>query len=185
MSAEESEQLRVAAFKHVISYLRDRSLTWGDLVEYISDPANHEGHTKFRGFFTDAARVQRVLNHWVSWRNGKQARANVHEWIMNYIKRIVRKEGNKVTKTGTLQSRKMPVNESFVAKFNLSELYSSLRRLCPTLVTIMESFSWTTRQKRSANEKTSERKQKVLELQSSPLFCTLITQSYRGLVPHF
>ncbi|KAJ3555923.1 hypothetical protein NM688_g2309 [Phlebia brevispora] len=147
-----SKEAKVEAYRHILQYLQARSLTWGGLIEYIADPNSNEASTRRAGFFDDPELVHRVLNYWVSWRNARPSRKIVHDWIMAYVRKQVVREGNKVTKEGILQSRKMVIDESFVLRFNLSNMYEKLRHLCPSMTMLAEAFSRTTRQDRKAKE---------------------------------
>lgn len=141
--------------------LAQRGLTWGDLVEFMSDPRYGQADLRWRGFFINPRRVSQVLSHWTSWRNSRTGRETVSGWALEYINKTISSEGNRATDSGILQARKRTVDESFVLGFDLAELYEKLKALCPTMVSILHAFSTTARQKREQTSRTIRRKEEV------------------------
>lgn len=162
---EATPELDVEAIQDALAYLTSLGLTWGDLVEYLADsPAYGEGLVRWHGFFRDAPRVIRVLNHWVSWRNGPTARKTIHDWALAYFSKLVAKEARASTKDGFLQSRLKPIDESFILGFSMSGMYAHIERLCPTFLQLAHAFSTTAWQLREMSSNSMIRKQTVSDI---------------------
>lgn len=131
--------------KRVFTLLYSYKLLWGAFVEYVSDPDSSLGRRRWYGFFKDEPCVNRVLNHWTSSRNRK-GRHCVRRWAVQYVSKLVDREGGKVTGAGVLRARNKPVNESFVLGFDLEKLRETLSEICPTMAGLIRTFSTTRRQ---------------------------------------
>lgn len=159
---EESEpHLEVEALKDALKYLKSRGLTWGDLVEYVSDPDNNEGDTRYEGFFKDQARVRRVLNFWTGWRNSNTGKNTVHAWATEYFRKKVVSEARASTRDGFLQSRLKPIDKTFISGFSMSNIYNRINTLCPTFLNLVLVFCTTAKQQRSMSARGLWRKQIV------------------------
>lgn len=143
----------------VFAVLENNATTWGELVEYVSDPTAGEGTRKYNGLFRNKERVERILNHWISPRNGG-GRDTVRDWAVKYVSTLVDKEGKTVTKDGFLRARNKAVDESFIQNFNLEQIYTQLKALCPTMAKVIEAFSTTHRQ--CKEEKPTEKKRRTV-----------------------
>lgn len=137
----------------VFTLLDQHNVTWGELLEYFSDPQAKQGHRRWHGFFKNRAQVERVLNHWMLPQNS--GRHILHSWAIQYVSKLVDSEGNAVTNEGLLQARKKVVDESFVLGFDLQDLYERLRALCPVMTSMIQAFSVTRRQERTQEKKKS------------------------------
>ena len=73
----------------------------------------------------------------------------------------MQKEGEQVTKSHILQSRKKLVDKSFVVGFSLVGLYQQLYTLCPTMTSILHKFSTNNKQELAMNDRIKLRKQQV------------------------
>lgn len=147
--------------QEVLRYLANHERTFGDLVAYISDGQNYAGNARYWGFFSVDGRVERVLDTWVSSQNSKTGRECVHEWAVEYVKRVVHTEGDAATRSKLLQTSAMEIDESFALDFSLGNLHARLRKLCPTAMSVLEAFSTTTRQAREMKEASQKRKNNV------------------------
>lgn len=81
----EDDEIGTDPLQEVLQLMEDQGVTWGDIVEYISDPQNNKGEARYYGFFQDPTRVKRVLGFWTSWRNSKTAKRTIHEWALQYL----------------------------------------------------------------------------------------------------
>ncbi|KZT69353.1 hypothetical protein DAEQUDRAFT_646439, partial [Daedalea quercina L-15889] len=147
-----------------LAMLKRHDLTWGDLVLYVSDPASRKGAERYSGMFEIPDRVKQVLTYWVSSFNSPTGRDTVRLWIMEYVKRLIGLEGSRATEDGVLQSRKLIVNESFVANFDLKQICAHLRKLCPTMTELLQEFTLTRRQKKAPTKVSMERNDLVRPL---------------------
>lgn len=151
----------VAIFQDILKQLKEHELTWGDFIEYLSDPRYKQGTARYDGFFKNPGQVKRVLNHWSGWRNSPTGRRTVHEWIVEWVCRRMNKEGRAATNKGFLQSYRMVVNTSFITRFSVTNLYEKLETLSPIFLQIVHAFSTTARQLRLSTEQSLRRKKTV------------------------
>lgn len=153
---------REAVFTSVLAELAAAELTWGDLVEWISDPdTSCPAENRYNGFLCSCRQVLQVLDQWTLWRNCLSGRRLVQEWALSYINGQVQKEGDKAMKSNILQSQKMRIDELFVLNFSLLGLYQQLSAMGSTITAILHAFSTTPRQERAMTDKIRIRKQQV------------------------
>lgn len=145
----------------VFAVLESNATTWGELVEYVSDPAASEGIRRYNGLFRNKERVERILGHWVSPRNGG-GRDTVRDWAVKYVSTLVDREGNAVTRTGFLRARNKAVDESFIQNFNLEYIYTRLKKLCPTMTKVVKAFSTTQRQIKDQKPEPTKQKERTV-----------------------
>lgn len=86
--AAEEDMRRKAVYDTVLDYLDQQHCSWGELTEYVSNPANFKGNARWHGFFSNPARVVAVLDYWTSSANRtSQGRSTVEDWA---LKRVLR-----------------------------------------------------------------------------------------------
>ncbi|KAI0675801.1 hypothetical protein C8Q78DRAFT_963648 [Trametes maxima] len=153
-AAQKASGDREHCFLKVIEDLSNVGASWGELVEWICQPGVGHGEVRHEGMFRRAGQVERVLDLWVS-SNSKTGKAKVHEWVLNYMGKVVGQEGQAATKSGILLTRRMTISESFVLDFDLQKIHAELRVLCPSMALLMKEFSTTRRQKQEANQLTT------------------------------
>ncbi|PSS33977.1 hypothetical protein PHLCEN_2v1985 [Hermanssonia centrifuga] len=144
--------------KNTLTYLKDHHFTWGDIIEYISDPQHGKGQERWEGFFHSPRWVQQILNWWSSSRNSKTGCCTLQKWAVSYVAGAVEKEGHAATKNGLLQSCKMTVDELFAMGFYIKRLYSQLDAVCPTITRVLHAFSTTAKQRQNNKEGPIQRK---------------------------
>ncbi|KAH9949018.1 hypothetical protein B0H21DRAFT_787435 [Amylocystis lapponica] len=159
-AARQAQEDKRNTLVEVLDILETAGLTWGDLVLFVSDPANARGQERYHGLFGVRGRLDTILNLWVSWKNSRTGRRLTHAWAVEYVSRLVNHEANKATRSGILQSRKMSVNEAFALSFNLGSIHDRLRVMCPCMTLLMHEFSMTPRQKSGATAQTIARNDK-------------------------
>ncbi|PIL35866.1 hypothetical protein GSI_01526 [Ganoderma sinense ZZ0214-1] len=168
-AAKDDPDLRALLFQQVLDFLESEGLTFGDLVLHVSDPSNWMGWQRWVGLFSRPGRVEAILNHWVSSGNSAAGRAAVHTWAVEYVKGLVYREGNAVTRSNLLQTRTRTIDTSFTLGFSLDNLYQQLSALCPTAFNILRAFSTTRRQEKHSEAPAQKRKNNV----SLDLFITM------------
>ncbi|KAH9929201.1 uncharacterized protein B0H18DRAFT_1154576 [Fomitopsis serialis] len=141
-----SPRPREDVLEEVLALLKSHGLTWGDLVLYVSDPSSKKGLEKYKGMFDVPGRIEQVLTYWTSSRNSPTGRQALYTWIVNYVRRLVTREGIRATKDGVLQSSRMRMSEAFVTNFSLTQLHERLTMLCPLMAELLREFTMTTRQ---------------------------------------
>ena len=62
--------------------------------------------------------------------------------------KIVRTEAERITKDGVLQARRIKIDDGFLRAFDLTSIHDRVRNLCPSMTSLMRSFSTTARQRR-------------------------------------
>ncbi|KAI0354104.1 hypothetical protein OH77DRAFT_1457194 [Trametes cingulata] len=164
----EAEAKRTAHEVHeeVLRRLAEAGLSFGSLVEYVSDPANYKGAERYNGFFSDKGRLEKVLNAWVSSRNSKTGRARVRSWALEYIKGLVSAEGDAATRSKLLQTRTMEIDTKFSDGFSITSFRTQLLALCPTAMEILHAFSTTSRQDKEMTELSKKRKETCVTTQA-------------------
>ncbi|KAI0697950.1 hypothetical protein C8T65DRAFT_813442 [Cerioporus squamosus] len=162
---KEERQHKRQTLVEALAHLEANDLTFGDLVHFVSDPDNWQGNSRYRGFFSVPGRVEQVLNWWASGRNSDTGRGAIHNWAVEYVKRIVYSEGNQATKSRFLQSQHMDVDRNFALGFSLSKMYERLTELCPTAMSIFRAFSTTARQEKNMSPEAARRKENVCTFQ--------------------
>ncbi|KAH9887686.1 hypothetical protein C8Q73DRAFT_748529 [Cubamyces lactineus] len=142
----------------VLDQLQEVGLTFGDLVLFVSDPANKRGNDRWLGFFSVPGRVQDVLDFWVSSANSPTGRQAVCEWSINFVRRLVGQEAHAASRSRLFYSHDKDVNASFLSDFSIERVRHRLLELCPTTFDIFRAFSTTTRQRKQSTETSEKRK---------------------------
>ncbi|KAI0350723.1 hypothetical protein OH77DRAFT_1514255 [Trametes cingulata] len=141
----EADIARRRCFESALSELSRGGQTWGDLVEFISDPQSKMKTVRYEGMFRATGQLERILDLW-ALKNSRSGKRRVHSWTLHSMSQVVSREADRATYTGVLQSRRMVVSEAFVLGFNLTDIHEKLREICPTMSSLMHSFSTTRRQ---------------------------------------
>ncbi|OJT07079.1 hypothetical protein TRAPUB_2111 [Trametes pubescens] len=147
----EAEQTKLENIQDVLRFMEEKEVTYGEILLFLSDTHASKGYgpIRFSHFFADAEMVRAVLKNWTSSGNSRTGRAVVKDWAVKYVSDMLNREGNRVTKSGILQSTRRPVDQSFALNFNLQELHTELRQLCPCTTEILQALaSRTVRRKR-------------------------------------
>lgn len=152
----------VTVFEDVLDRLQRAGHTWGDLIEWISDPSSScPANNRYDGFFNSADQVSQVLNNWASRHNCKSGRKAMNNWAVEHVRQKILREGDEVTKSNILQSHTMAIDRSFISGFSLTGLYRKLSMLCPVTTSLLHSLATTPRQDGSKTEQTEQRKEHV------------------------
>ena len=126
----------------ILATLSLAKLTWGDFVEWVSDPNSACPPTqRYDGFFRNPMQVTSVLAHWVSRQNCATGRQTIREWTTDHVSKLVQYEGAQATRSKLLQSHTKAVDESFALGFDLVHLYHELKKICPTIANVLSIFS--------------------------------------------
>lgn len=164
VSAAVIEARRRQTLEMALNCLLREGLSFGDLVLYVSDPANKKGTERYQGLFSIPGRIEGVLDLWASSRNSKTGRKAVHGWAVSHVKHCLSEEGNAATRAKFLQARTMEVDPSFVLNFSLDRIRAQLVDLCPTALDLFHAFSTTARQQKEQTSLSETRKQTVSQL---------------------
>lgn len=155
----EEERRETENYREVLRSLREKGISLGDFFVEMSQPSRWKDE-RYRGFFNSPNQVQAVLDNWAACKNRK-VRQVLETWAVSVVKHLVDREGDQATKSGHLRSRDMEINEAFILKFDLPQLYVKIAKHCPSMVQILHAFATTTRQMRNATETSIAKKTKV------------------------
>ncbi|KAH9886957.1 hypothetical protein C8Q73DRAFT_608284, partial [Cubamyces lactineus] len=143
---------------NILDHLHEANMTFGDLVLFVSDPANKRGNERWNGFFSVPGRVQTVLDFWASSGNSPTGQQAVREWATNFVKLLVGREAHAATRSRMFYSHDKEVNVNFLSDFSMERVRQRLLELCPTSLDIFRAFSLTARQKKQPTASTEKRK---------------------------
>lgn len=161
VSAADIEAQRRQTLEMALNCLLRAGLSFGDLVLYVSDPANKKGTERYQGLFSVPGRIEGVLDLWASSRNSKTGRQAVHRWAVSHVKQCLGDEGTAATRSKFLQARTMEIDPSFVLNFSLDQIRNQLTELCPTALDVFHAFSTTARQQKEQSSLSETRKRTV------------------------
>ncbi|KAH7906548.1 hypothetical protein BJ138DRAFT_1137935 [Hygrophoropsis aurantiaca] len=140
-SAQRAAAARSVALDRTLQTLTDSGLSIADLMEYVFNPSFKQGVHRWNGFFKMRGTASGILDHWVSKKNSRSARAEVHDWAVSHIQRTVRSEARTITKLGFLRSRDRPIDAHFFLSFDLTKIYDRLREVAGVATSIFKAFS--------------------------------------------
>ncbi|KAI0348964.1 hypothetical protein OH77DRAFT_1539864, partial [Trametes cingulata] len=141
----EADVARRRCFESALSELARGGQTWGDLVEFISDPKSKSKSVCYEGMFRAAGQLERILDLW-AYKSTRSVKRRIDGWALHYMGHVVSKEADRATYSGVLQSRRMVVSEAFVLGFDLTRIHEKLHGLCPAMSSLMLRFSTSRRQ---------------------------------------
>ena len=155
----ESEDAREACFVACLETLKAANQSWGNFVEWVSDPSSKQAQDRFDGLFKNRTldpethqmntQVGRILDLWAS-RNSKTGREDVRTWAVRFTCNVINCEANVVSRDGVLLTRADRMTDSYLRSFNMSSVYERIRSLCPSTTEIMRHLTTTTRQRTKA-----------------------------------
>ncbi|KAK6991557.1 hypothetical protein R3P38DRAFT_3331712 [Favolaschia claudopus] len=109
--------------------------------------------------FLDHSVVERIFGYWTTSKYNQSTRNFLHNWATSQVSKAALGESRVITKSGILNKTKKAINESFFVDFSLTNLVHTIRGMAPTVFKILDSFSTTTRQLKSATEKFLKKKE--------------------------
>lgn len=142
----------------VLQLLNEKKLRFGDLLEFVSNPAHGQGSVRWHQFFARREEVLQILDFWVCGENVRQARDIVEQWAVEHVARRIAQEARSVTKSKVLQTRETVLDQGFVASFSFTKTNETLKALTPIAMRMLEAFStsW-----RAEKEHTIRRKERT------------------------
>lgn len=154
----EQDQLD-ASISDTLAFMKTQNLNFGRMLIRISDPQSIWKRERYERFFSSPGRVKQVLDSWSSPQNNDTMRKAVDEWVMDYVTRHTTRESNQATASGVLLSHRKDVNEEFVTKYTLPELYDRVAAQCPRLYRILAAFCVAPRQRPDTVESALKKRQ--------------------------
>lgn len=132
--------------QNVLSILKENNIPFGELLEFVSDPANQRGNDQYRGLFSDVDWVHRILDFWMSSSNSVTARNTIQEWALCLVSHLIDCEACAATQDGFLRTQKRPIDESFALHFSIETINAELTEHCLSMLQLLDAFSCTAKQ---------------------------------------
>lgn len=158
---EDRRLARESFFDDLLEELADGGYNLVEFLEYVFVTATTMGECRWKGFFAHKKAVLRILNAWLTSAYPLSARQLIIDWALKTILKVVGQEAKKITEDGILRMKEQTVNEEFLLSFMLSKLTSELKSYVPTMFTVFEAFSTTTRQEREMSADGMRKKELV------------------------
>lgn len=160
-SAElDPEKIKIAAMERALDTLHIANLKLIDLLLYVSDPRWKKGMVRY-SLFRKRDGILQVLNLWMSSANSAKGHEILHEWVLAYVKKVVKAEGEKVRRKGILHTKKEDITPSFAATFSLGSMYTELASVCPATTNILHAMCTTTLQEKRMTKHGKDKKDMV------------------------
>jgi len=142
-----------------LKVLEEKHIRFGDLLAYVFDPTNGQGHIHWHEFFVIPGRAAQILDWWSSSEYSTSARNQVKDWATAFVRRIVAKEACKVTKEGVLQTLGQKIDGEFVSSFSFSRIHNTLAAngMAPVSISILEALCTS----RHADKHTTRRQERT------------------------
>lgn len=155
---KKNDLLEVLHLLEVLQLLNEKKLRFGDLLEFVSNPAHGQGSVRWHQFFARREEVLQILDFWVCGENVRQARDIVEQWAVEHVARRIAQEARSVTKSKVLQTRETVLDQGFVASFSFTKTNETLKASTPIAMRMLEAFStsW-----RAEKEHTIRRKERT------------------------
>ncbi|KAJ7768856.1 hypothetical protein B0H16DRAFT_1307593 [Mycena metata] len=144
-SQEEAEENKTAVFDEILQKLRDKGLTFGQLMLYVFDPSNKQGTTRWDSFFKEGGLAARILNFWVSNKNSATAREEVGTWAEDYVAARIHSEAQSVTASKMLQTAGVRVDNDYVTSFSMVKVGESIASLARITTRMLHTFATSAR----------------------------------------
>ena len=127
----------------VLQTLNANGLLFWDLMEYVFNPANGQGHIRYSEFFIRKSNAPQVLDWWMSANNrGRRAKCEVQNWLSKYAARIISQEAEAVTKSKELQTMGRTIDAQVIKQFDLEEIHNKLQGdLAPFSMGLLQAFT--------------------------------------------
>lgn len=140
---EAEREGRRKVLKEILETLQQNGLRFWDLMEYVFNPENGQGHIRYNEFFVRKSNAPRVLDWWMSAKNrGERAKAEVREWAVRLATRTMAQEAQAVTKSKEFQTMGQNIDAEAIKAFNLSNIHEKLTTsLAPTSMRLLASFT--------------------------------------------
>jgi hypothetical protein len=148
--AEEATRARIMVMDAALKSLSAHNLTFFDLMQYVFDPEQKQGSTRWGGFFRRPGSATHILGLWVSLQNAPTARQEVDEWAVARVSHLVKKEAGNITHSKVLQRTGRNIDEKYVLGFSMGKLRSTLEKSASIMLRIANSFATSARDRKNA-----------------------------------
>jgi len=121
------KEKRREVLENCLETLQANGLRFWDLLEFVFNPANGQGHVRYNEFFVRKNNAPRVLDWWMSAKNrGKRAKAEVREWVIRFATRTMAQEARAVTKSKEFQTMGRNIDAQVLQAFDLRMIHERL-----------------------------------------------------------
>lgn len=165
----------------VLQLLERKKLRFGQLLEFVFNPAHSQGSIRWHQFFAQKDDVFRILDFWVCSENSQQARDTVEEWAVDYIANRVAREARIVTKSKILQTRDIVLDRGIIESFSFANVNQMLKVSTPIAMRIIEAFSTSWHAEKEHSERRKEKTTMVCSLGDKFYCLILIPEIFRSL----
>ena len=141
----------------VLQLLNKKKLRFGDLLEFVFNPAHGQGSVRWHQFFARKDEVLQILDFWVCGENVRQARDIVDQWAVDHVARRIAQEARSVTKSKVLQTSETVLDQAFVSSFSFAKINETLKASTPIAMRMIETFSTSWRAEKEHTMKRRER----------------------------
>ncbi|KAK7007004.1 hypothetical protein R3P38DRAFT_3599287 [Favolaschia claudopus] len=147
-------------FDKFLEDMKADDISLAEFLDHVFDPETRlKSDWRWRGFFAHQSVVERIFGYWTTSKYNQSTRNFLHNWATSQVSKAALGESRVITKSGILNKTKKAINESFFVDFSLTNLVHTIRGMAPTVFKILDSFSTTTRQLKSATEKFLKKKE--------------------------
>ncbi|KXN92077.1 hypothetical protein AN958_09780 [Leucoagaricus sp. SymC.cos] len=96
-------------------------------MEFVFNPKNSQGDIRYKEFFQHTGNATHILNWWTAGSNQSiTAKNEVHDWAVNYVQNVVKKEAASITQTKELQTHNRELTSDTVSQFSLSHILTEV-----------------------------------------------------------
>ncbi len=134
------------SIQKTLEFMKSQGLGFGNMLVRILDPTSGWKREHSEHFFNSPAQVRSVLDAWSAPQNSATLLKTIDDWVLKYMCRKAAQKANKATLSRTLLFQRKDVNEDFVTKKSLPELYRKLTVECPRISRILYAFCKAPRQ---------------------------------------
>ncbi|KZV77056.1 hypothetical protein PENSPDRAFT_730775 [Peniophora sp. CONT] len=149
--AGEDEMLdKPTAIARSLTILEKNNLHFSDLLCHAVHDTTPDWRKK--NLFNQSTLLAPMLDIWASNKTPQVPRDAVQRWAIRWVGDRVDKEAAAATDDGFLRMEGRKIDASFAADFNIATLTTWVNKFCPTIVTLLERITITTRQRKTEEQ---------------------------------
>ncbi|KAK7036586.1 hypothetical protein VNI00_011519 [Paramarasmius palmivorus] len=148
-----------SVFNPFIARLAQKGIPVSEFFFYVLDPIYGQGTVRWHGFLRSGANVTRTMDILSKL---KAVRERVAAWAFTYTEKVIKKEAQTVTKLGTVQSHKKPLDQEFFNGFKFATMKDRLSSLLPITYRMISALATNPKYQKKYSEKRREKKSNVI-----------------------
>ncbi|KAJ3574266.1 hypothetical protein NP233_g1885 [Leucocoprinus birnbaumii] len=156
------KQEDIEAIEYVLETMERQQVRFGDLLDFVFDPANYQGDLHWGQAFNRSGTLTRYLNWWTSSGYSKSVREEVAEWATSYVAGLVAGEARSINDIDVLKTSHTPITPDLALSFSLQNSYNTLCSALPTAVRILRTLCTSPRAETQHTERRKARTTNVL-----------------------